>query len=146
MPRFATLSLLLLGLLLPGLLLVPAYQGVYWSHPLVFVSLTTLGVAAALVGGFLAGRGDAARPGHLARGIGAALALAGAALGAAAVLLALSIAGTGYWYSPPHDYSGDYLPLLLQMRLSQAAALPGIAGGLLLGLGTALRRTPLTSP
>jgi len=125
------------GLLLPGLFLVPTYHGVYWSHPLIFVTLTALGVGAALVGGFFAGRGIGAQPGRLLRGLGAALALAGAAPGIAALLLALSIAGTGYWISPPRDYGGDYLVLLLQIRLAQAAVLPGMAGGLVLGLAPA---------
>ena len=134
------------GLLLAALFFLPAYHALYWSHPLVFAPLTALGAAAALGGGFLAGRAlrerhtPTTRAAAILRAFGALLTLLAAGLGAAALLLALSIANTGYWGSPPAAYGGDYLVLLLQIRLSQAAAAPGVAGGLLLGLGRAPRR------
>jgi hypothetical protein len=133
-PQALACALLTLGLLLPGLFALPGYHDLYWSHPFAFAPLTGLGAGAALGGGFLAGRSVRPRPSSWLRGLGACLALLGSALGLAALLLALSIADTGYWGAVPRDYGGDYLVLLLQIRLSQAAALPAIAGGLLLGL------------
>ncbi len=139
MPRALALALLALGLLLPGLFFLPGYHGLYWSHPLVFVPLTALGAAAALAGGGLAGRTlpvrVPARAGScLLRGLGACLALLGGGLGVAALSLAVSIAGTGYWGPAPYSYAGDYLVMRLQIRLSQVATVPGVMGSLLLGL------------
>ncbi len=146
MPKALAFSLPAASLFLAGLFLLPAYHVLYWSHPLIFAPLTALGATAALGGGFLAGqalRGPRAPGRHTRwalRALGAALAIPAAALGMAALLFALFIAGTGYWRHPPLDYGGDYLGLLLQIRLSQAAALPGVAGGLLLGLAHGRRR------
>ncbi len=138
MPRTLAYALLALGPLLAGLFFLPAYHGLYWSHPLLFAPLTALGAGAALAGGLLVGRSvppfAAGWPGRLLRGVGTCLAVLGLALGLAALTLAVSIAGTGYWGSAPFSYAGDYLVMLYQIRLSQAAAVPCALGGLLLGL------------
>ena len=137
----AGLFLLAISIIIASLFFIQSYHDLYWSHPVTFILLSIIGVFGALYGGFLAGNNSIigkTSKGWLSGtliGLGALITFVGGLAGLAAIIMAISITGTGYWGSAPYEYSGDYLIMGLQILVFRASILPEIIGGFLLGLG-----------
>lgn len=142
------LLLIFISVLLGSLFLIRAYHCLYWSHPIVFISLTTMGVFSAFCGGFLVGnnllqasrRGGLLIPGSLV-GLGILIALAGCLVGSAAIFSAFGIAfGTGYWgdascWKYGYGYGGDWMVMAFQLAAFFLSMFSGVIGCFLLGFG-----------
>jgi hypothetical protein len=140
------LGLCFLALLLGSLFFIEGYHKVYWSHPVVFVLITLIGVFAPLAGGVLLGAalvGTGGSAGTLQRfsfGAGVTLTLIGVLLGVSAIGMALGVANTGYWHNPPLEYEGDYAMLGFQINLFRLAIPTEMIGSLLLGAGLQMKK------
>ena len=145
--RFGLL-LTFVSILLVSLFLIRGYHCLYWSHPIVFISVTVIGVSSALYGSFVAGNNltkSSKRKGlflpYLLIGLGALIALAGGLAGSAAILWAFGIAfDTGYWgdascWEYGYSYYGDWMVMAFQLAAFFLSIFAGIIGGFLLGFG-----------
>lgn len=145
--RFGLL-LIFISVLLGSLFLIRVYHCLYWSHPIVFISVTIIGVSSALYGSFVAGNNlpkSSKRKGLflpcLLIGLGALITLAGGLTGLAAIILAFGIAiGTGYWgdascWEYGYGYNGDWMVMGFQLAAFFLSIFAGIIGGFLLGFG-----------
>jgi hypothetical protein len=139
------LLLALAGVTLAGLLFVRDYHTFYWSSPPAFIVLTLVSAPSAAYGGFLLGLGVADRrderavPALVVGGVAASLS---GLLWTAALVLAFTVSGTGYWGQPAYyDYNGDYVYMGVQIRAFQLAVLFGLIAGFLIGAGLPRRAT-----
>jgi len=143
--RYWGITLSSLSIFLILLYLIPGYHTFYWAHPIIFISLTIIGVISALFGSYwfrASIRKGSERKELLYKLLvllGGLVFLIAICAGYFAILGSFFIGlGTGYWgdsFSGFSDYGGDSRVLALQILLFSLSVLSSFIGQFIISFG-----------